>query len=207
MATSTRRRLDPDQRRSQLLGIGARLFAERPYEDVWIEEVAELAGVSRGLLYHYFPTKRDFFAAIVERATAQLMAATELSPDLPMAEQVAAGLDAYIDHFLEHPHAVLAVNRGALSGDPTVQGLIEREMRVLQERMLGALGLTGHDREVAALALHGWLAFARAACVEFVRRRTVAKDELRALCLRSLTGALGNTVRLDDLPQPPGAEQ
>jgi AcrR family transcriptional regulator len=53
----SRRRLDPEQRRAQLLDIGARLFAERAYEDVWIEEVAELAGVSRGLMYHYFPTK------------------------------------------------------------------------------------------------------------------------------------------------------
>jgi AcrR family transcriptional regulator len=52
-----RQRLSPERRREQLLQIGARLFAEHPYEDVWIEEVAELAGVSRGLLYHYFPTK------------------------------------------------------------------------------------------------------------------------------------------------------
>jgi AcrR family transcriptional regulator len=63
----TRRRLSTGERREQLLSVGARLFSESPYDDVWIEQVAEIAGVSRGLLYHYFPTKRDFFAAVVER--------------------------------------------------------------------------------------------------------------------------------------------
>ncbi len=74
--TSARRRLAPEQRRAQLLDIGARLFADRPYEDVWIEEVAELAEVSRGLMYHYVPTKRDFFAAIVERESCPVKAMT-----------------------------------------------------------------------------------------------------------------------------------
>lgn len=54
----TRRRLSTEERREQLLSVGARLFSESPYDEVWIEQVAEIAGVSRGLLYHYFPTKR-----------------------------------------------------------------------------------------------------------------------------------------------------
>ncbi|MGW2857715.1 helix-turn-helix domain-containing protein, partial [Streptomyces sp. NPDC001215] len=69
----TRRRLSTGERREQLLAVGARLFSENPYDEVWIEQVAEIAGVSRGLLYHYFPTKRDFFAAVVERAAAWVL--------------------------------------------------------------------------------------------------------------------------------------
>jgi AcrR family transcriptional regulator len=200
MESTTRRRLSPEQRRDQLLGIGARLFAERPYDEVWIEEVAELAGVSRGLLYHYFPTKRDFFAAIVERATAHMLAATEIAPDLPMDDQVAAALDAYIDFFLASPQSVQAVNRGAMAGDAGVQCTIQRELAVLQDRMVGALGVTGEARKLAALAVHGWLAFVRAVCVEWIESRTISKAELRALCLRSLAGALEPVARLDTLP-------
>ncbi|HYU83273.1 MAG TPA: TetR/AcrR family transcriptional regulator [Kribbellaceae bacterium] len=199
-ATAARRRLSPEQRRDQLLAIGSKLFAERPYDEVWIEEVAELAGVSRGLLYHYFPTKRDFFAAIVERSVAHMLRATEISPDLPMAEQVAAGLDAYIAFFLEHPYAMLAVNRGALAGDAQVQCAIRREMTILQERIVDALGLTGDKRKLATLAVHSWLAFTRAACVEWVQNRTVSKEELRTLCMRSLSGALAPVAQLDALP-------
>ncbi|TSD95687.1 TetR/AcrR family transcriptional regulator [Skermania sp. ID1734] len=199
--STARRRLDPEQRRAQLLDIGARLFAEHPYEDVWIEEVAELAGVSRGLLYHYFPNKRDFFAAIVQRASDQLLSATEIDPNLPMAEQVSAGLDAYIEHFIKNPHGVLAVNRGALSGDQTIQAIIDDELAVLRRRMLDALALHGHERDVAGAAVLGWLAFTRAVCVNWVAQQTMSRDEVRELCLRTLVGALGSTVHLEEPPR------
>ena len=68
----TRRRLSTAERREQLLSVGARLFSDGPYDEVRIERVAEIAGVSRGLLYHYFPNKRDFFAAVVERESERI---------------------------------------------------------------------------------------------------------------------------------------
>uniref|UniRef100_UPI00389AE0D0 helix-turn-helix domain-containing protein n=1 Tax=Mycobacterium sp. HUMS_1102779 TaxID=3383487 RepID=UPI00389AE0D0 len=64
----TRRRLEPQQRREQLLDIGAALFAEKPYEDVFMEDIAERAGVSRATVYHYYPKKRDMYVAIFRRA-------------------------------------------------------------------------------------------------------------------------------------------
>ena len=81
----TRRRLSTGERREQLLSVGARLFSESPYDEVWIEQVAEIAGVSRGLLYHYFPTKRDFFAAVVERESERMMRMTAGDSAPPLA--------------------------------------------------------------------------------------------------------------------------
>ncbi|MDI9916529.1 TetR/AcrR family transcriptional regulator [Rhodococcus sp. IEGM 1379] len=132
MATP-RRRLDREQRRTQLLDIGTQLFADRSYEDVWIEEVAEIAGVSRGLMYHYFPTKRDFFAAIVEHE---------------LAEQ--------------------------------------------QARILDAWGFEGERRVLAAVAVRGWIAFVRAVCLDWLDHPSIPQEELRAICLRTLAGALGS---------------
>ena len=60
----TRRRLEPQQRREQLLDVGAAMFAEKPYEDVFVEDIAARAGVSRASLYHYFPSKRDLYVTI-----------------------------------------------------------------------------------------------------------------------------------------------
>ena len=57
-----RRRLSPEDRRSELLALGAEVFGQRPYDEVRIDEIAERAGVSRALMYHYFPDKRAFFA-------------------------------------------------------------------------------------------------------------------------------------------------
>src|SRR6478735_5109695 len=92
----TRRRLSTGERREQLLSVGARLFSESPYDEVWIEQVAEIAGVSRGLLYHYFPTKRDFFAAVVERESERMLRMTAAVPGVPVREQLAAGVVAYL---------------------------------------------------------------------------------------------------------------
>src|ERR1051325_8865737 len=98
----TRRRLSTGERREQLLAVGARLFSESPYDEVWIEQVAEIAGVSRGLLYHYFPTKRDFFAAVVERESERMLRMTEAVPGLPVHEQISTGLDAFLGYVESH---------------------------------------------------------------------------------------------------------
>ncbi|MDV3206547.1 MAG: TetR family transcriptional regulator [Rhodococcus ruber] len=138
-----RRRLDPEQRRAQLLDIGARLFAERAYDDVWIEEVAELAGVSRGLMYHYFPTKRDFMAAVVQRESDRLLAVTEPDPRLTVAERITAGLDAYLDYVASHRQGVAAEVEGrrVQVGGPALLGKarvdVPPELREAEARYSG----------------------------------------------------------------------
>src|SRR3954466_7955473 len=116
-----RRRLSTEERREQLLSVGARLFSESPYDEVWIEQVAEIAGVSRGLMYHYFPTKRDFFAAIVERESQHLLDVTAPDSTLPIQEQIAAGLDAYFAYVKSHSKGVRAINVGTLSAEAGIR--------------------------------------------------------------------------------------
>jgi AcrR family transcriptional regulator len=186
--------MSPDERRDQLLDIGATLFAGQPYEDVAMEAVAAAAGVSRALLYRYFPTKRDFFAAIFQRASDRLLATTVLDPAEPLADQVLAGLDNHIDYFVANARTLLVANRGALSGDPVVQAIISAELAELRRRMLDAFGLVGPARARASMVLNGWLAFVRAVCVEWLRAPSMPRDELRDLCLRTLTGALGHEL-------------
>ncbi len=117
----TRRRLSTEERREQLLAVGARLFSESPYDEVWIEQVAEIAGVSRGLLYHYFPTKRDFFAAVVDRESARMLRMTAAVPGVPVREQLTANLDTYLAYVEEHAHGFRAFHRAEASGDQAVR--------------------------------------------------------------------------------------
>src|ERR687883_547393 len=100
----TRRRLSTAERREQLLSVGARLFSESPYDDVWIEQVAEIACVSRGLLYHYFPTKREFFAAVVERESERMLRMTAAVPGVSAREQLHANLDTFLEYVETHAH-------------------------------------------------------------------------------------------------------
>ncbi|MGW0019575.1 TetR/AcrR family transcriptional regulator [Rhodococcus sp. NPDC003382] len=191
---SPRRRLSPDQRRTELLDIGARLFSQHAYEDVRIEEVAELAGVSRGLMYHYFPTKRDFMAAVVQRESDRLLAVTEPDPALSVHDRIAAGLDAYLEYIESHAQGVLAVNRGAASADASIRGIVDAELDVQQRRIVDALAPSDGDRELVELAVRGWIAFVRSVCVDWLDRPGVTTVQMRELCLAALAGLLGDRL-------------
>jgi AcrR family transcriptional regulator len=183
--------MTPEERHRQLLAVGAELFASRSYEAVQMDEVATRAGVSRALLYKHFPNKRDLLAAVYRQAADGLLDATELDPDVPFADQLLAGLDSHFDYFAANSNAVLAANR-TLAGDPTIQAIINDEFAVLRQRMLDVSGLDGHDRDVLAAVLTGWLVFVRVLVVDWLTNDTFSRTELRNTCVGALLGALGD---------------
>ncbi|MFI1913724.1 TetR/AcrR family transcriptional regulator [Nocardia sp. NPDC020380] len=185
-----RRRLTPEQRRAELLAAGTRLFAERPYDEVQMDEIAARAGISRALLYRHFPSKRVLFAAIYQQAADTLVSGIELDPALSLPDQVAAGLDAHFDYFEGNRNTVLAANR-SLAGDPVVQAIITAELASLQQQMLDTTGLTGVSREVTAAILLAWLTFVHTLCLDWLEHATITRDQLRATCIGALAGALG----------------
>ncbi|KAA8884886.1 TetR/AcrR family transcriptional regulator [Nocardia colli] len=186
---STRRRLSPDERRRVLLEAGARLFAERAYDAVLMEDVAAAAGVSRALLYRHFPSKRDLFAGVYEQAAEQLLIATPLDNGKPLAEQLTAGLDTHFDYFEANANSVLAANR-VLAGDPTIQAIIAGELGELRRRLLDALGLEGTLRTQVSSILLSWLTFVRVLTVEWLENHHYSRAELLDITIGSLLGAL-----------------
>ncbi|MFF9134848.1 TetR/AcrR family transcriptional regulator [Streptomyces sp. NPDC014806] len=192
----TRRRLSTEERREQLLSVGARLFSESPYDDVWIERVAEIAGVSRGLLYHYFPTKRDFFAAVVERESARMLRMTAAVPGVPVREQLTAGLDTYLEYVHAHAHGYRAFHRADAAGDQAVRRVYQRALAAQERQILAALaadpefGPVFEQRPDVRLAVRGWLAFTTAVCLEWLRGAELSREQVRDLCARALLGVL-----------------
>ncbi|MFI5972234.1 TetR/AcrR family transcriptional regulator [Streptomyces sp. NPDC051452] len=192
-----RRRLSTGERREQLLSVGARLFSESPYDDVWIERVAEIAGVSRGLLYHYFPTKRDFFAAVVERESDRMLRMTAAVPGAPVREQLTAGLDTYLGYVRAHAHGFRAFHRADAAGDQAVRRVYQRALDSQERQILAALAadpefgpdVVGAPR--VRLAVRGWLAFTTAVCLEWLREGESTREEVRDLCARALLGVIG----------------
>ncbi|MFJ3660121.1 TetR/AcrR family transcriptional regulator [Streptomyces sp. NPDC090119] len=191
-----RRRLSTEERREQLLAVGARLFSESPYDDVWIERVAEIAGVSRGLLYHYFPTKRDFFAAVVERESERMLRMTAAVPGVPVREQLGAGLDAYLGYVEAHAHGFRAFHRADAAGDQAVRRVYQRALAAQERQILAALaadpefGPAFEGAPQARLAVRGWLAFTTAVCLEWLREGEPGRNQVRELCARALLGAI-----------------
>ncbi|WP_432055786.1 TetR/AcrR family transcriptional regulator [Streptomyces sp. bgisy022] len=192
----TRRRLSTAERREQLLAVGARLFSDRPYDEVWIEQVAEIAGVSRGLLYHYFPTKRDFFAAVVERESARMLRMTAAVPGVPVRQQLAAGLGAYLEYVQEHAHGYRAFHRADAAGDQAVRRVYRRALAAQERQILAALAADPEFGPLlrrgpeTRLAVRGWLAFTTAVCLEWLRGAELDREQVQQLCARALLGVL-----------------
>jgi AcrR family transcriptional regulator len=188
--TGTRVRLATHERREQLLRIGAELFAARPYDDVWIEEVAELAAVSRGLLYHYFATKREFFAAVVRAEADRILKMTETDPQLSVPDQVTAGLAAYFDYVEHYTAGYRLLHRAAVSADHDIRAIVEGSFAEQERRVLGRLRVADRHADIVRLLVRGWLAFVVAVCLDWLEHPSVSREQLRDLCADTLLVAL-----------------
>jgi AcrR family transcriptional regulator len=199
MSEPAYRRLDVDERRQQLLERGAVLFTSHPYEELSMSKIAAELGISKGLLYHYFPSKQAYFEATLGAWAQQLQERTEPDPDLPPAEQLKGSLDAFLELVEENALAYRNLMQSA-TGVPEIRDLIEAVRLKTAERILD--GIYPSDPPAKArIAVSGWLWFMDGACLTWIERRDVPREELRDLLLGVLFGALMATGSPPDLAQ------
>lgn len=189
-ADPVRARLDVDERRRQLVALGVDLFSERTYDDVSIDELAQVAGISKGLLYHYFPTKRDFYVATVREAAAQLLARTATPDGMDTLERLAAGLDAYVDYVSHHGRSYQALLRSGIGADAEVSRIVDETREAFCARLVE--GVPGAVRgPVLRLVLRGWVGFVEAATMEWLDQKPrVSREALRGILVKVLLDAV-----------------
>src|SRR6476620_11367922 len=142
-ATGTRVRMTPEGRREQLLDLGVRLLSSRSLEQMSIEVLAEEAGVSRGLLYHYFGNKEDFHRAVVRRAADDLIRVTAPVQEGEPLERLARSLDAYVGYVEANYAGYVSLVRGAASGNEDLQRIYEEARAALTDRIFDVAGADG----------------------------------------------------------------
>jgi AcrR family transcriptional regulator len=182
-------RLDVDERRRRLLELGAGLFARNAYDELSMATIAREAGISKALLYHYFPSKQAYFAATLEEKAAELAALTETDPALPPAEQLAGSLDAFLGWVADDREAYAKLVRSA-AVIPEVREVVDRVRDATAARILDGLAAGAEPRPVLRAAVRGWLWFMDGAILEWVEHGGMSRDELRELLLGTLRGAL-----------------
>lgn len=191
-------RLDNDQRRAQLLALARTAFSDRAYDDVSIDDLAKEAKISKGLLYHYFPTKRDLYVAGLSEIADDLVAAvTSTGGDAPI-DRARAGIDAYLDHITRHQRAFVSLMRGGIGSDPEVAAVIDGVRAKMFETFL-------HDQPFAPLvkgdprfetAVRGWIGFVEAATIDWCANPRLSREQLREL----LVGVLFEVLRVVSPP-------
>src|SRR5215208_3331054 len=96
MASLQGSRLAPDERRDHLIRMGVELLGRRAYDQLSITELARAAGISKGLLYHYFTTKSEFVVAVLRQSREELERRITFDPALEPPARLDAGLDAFL---------------------------------------------------------------------------------------------------------------
>ncbi|KUI15814.1 TetR family transcriptional regulator [Mycobacterium sp. GA-1285] len=194
-----RRRLSPADRRSELLTLGAEVFGQRPYDDVRIDEIAERAGVSRALMYHYFPDKRAFFAAVIRAEGERLFEATNTPPrpGQGLFDQVREGVLAYLRYDEEHPHGAWAAYVGSGRSDPVLRGIEDTDNDRQANRILGRIqAAVGDDLDSKVerdlrITVYGWLAFTFEMCRQRLMDPSIEAGPVADACAHALFDAVG----------------
>ncbi|MFL6023995.1 MAG: TetR/AcrR family transcriptional regulator [Marmoricola sp.] len=184
-STSGRTRMSPESRREQLLELGTQLLSTRTLDEISIEVLAEEAGISRGLLYHYFGNKQEFHVAVVRRAVEQLVAITAPRDIEDPLEQLAVSLGAYLDYVTENYTGYVSLVRAAAGGDDELRAIYEDGRRALVDRIFEVTGADGlaaigvADTPVVRMITDGWSAMIEALILDWVRdHRDVTREEL-----------------------------
>ena len=181
----TRRRLTVEDRRNELVRACLGLIGTRPWDEVSMADVAEAAGASKPLLYHYFATKGDLYLATVAAAAEELREATRPDPLLPLARRMRAALDAHLDWIDTHALAYRTILQGGISSEPRVHAIVEQSRAEVVDRLAETFGL---DRLEARhhIAFRGWIGFLEGAGLEWLTTRAVTRDELAGLLTASV---------------------
>jgi AcrR family transcriptional regulator len=187
MAGPAYRRMQNEERRALLLERATELFAEHGYDALSMAQIAREAQISKALLYHYFPSKSDLFAAALVAGAQELRERTRVDPQLPPAQQLSATLDAFLAWVQERPRAYAKLLESA--GAQEVRATMAQVRAETATRILAGLGPDG-ERPATRAAVFGWLAFLDAAVLDWIAHGDMTRQELHAMLLGSFTGSL-----------------
>jgi len=192
---TSRSRLSPDERRTQLLDLGVSLLATRSLDDLTIDVLAEEAGISRGLLYHYFGNKHAFREAVVRRAVDDLLTQTAPPEGGEPLDRLLASVAAYVDYVVANHQGYVSIVRGAAGGNESLRELYEEARAALTDRIFteDAQGDVIPDTPAARLMVRGWSALAEELVLSWIADpRDVTREQL----LDALTASLPALVDL-----------
>jgi len=180
------RRLSRDERREQLVAAAMPVLARRGLRDYSLEEIAERAGVTRNLLYHYFPRGRpDVTLAVADREAQQLTADWAVDETVPLEQRLAANFNRIAEHAMRPTHAWQIHRLARAASEPELREMVARFVGVVIANVAqNHLGTT-EPPPLVRLALKAYVAFAETALDE---ARVTGADRAE------VTSVLANTL-------------
>lgn len=188
-APTRRTRLSPHQRRAQLIDLGVDMLATRPIEQISVEEIADRAGVSHGLLFHYFSSKHDYHVEIVRHIGREMLEHTAPDETLAPFDMLRGTLVAYVDYVTDRRDTYVSMLRGRTSGDPDMRAVFEDTRTAMVDRTVAHLPAIGIEATPAVrLAVRGWVAFVEDTTIAWLRDPQLTRNDFIELAVAALPG-------------------
>lgn len=188
------RRLEPDERKEQIFAQAVELFGKRAYSEVSTSDIAAAAGVARGLINHYFGTKRELYLAVISRALTVPHLAVEILPEGPLELRVDAAIEWFLDMVISQEQMWLAaIAPEGIGRDLEVERILEEADRESADRVLEAVGLSReseHGNELNAL-VRAFGGMVKSAGREWLVRKALTRRQVHLLLSKSLVTLVG----------------
>lgn len=190
------RRLEPDERRRQILACAIRLYGERPYAEVSTADVAHAAGVARGLVNHYFGTKKDLYVEVVRALVTIPPEKAAVMPAGDLETRIESGVTWFLDVVSRHRRSWLAAMAAGGGQDPAVSAVLAEADEVTADTLLDLVGLASieHGREEVRALFRSYCGMAKAAAREWLERSALDRAQVQALLTTSLLTIMRSVV-------------
>ncbi|HSI81559.1 MAG TPA: TetR/AcrR family transcriptional regulator [Solirubrobacterales bacterium] len=191
----TRRRLDPDQRRDEILRAATRAFAARPYDEVHVDEIAADAGASRTLVNHYFGDKRALFLAVARANLDRIPDAVRTDLGLPIEGTVDANTAAWLDLVEARRGSFLVLlGLGPLGRDPEVEAVQDELRDRLARRMLANHLGTPDPPPEALITMRATIGLIQRALLDWASGRGGTRAQTHALIAESILASVRDVL-------------
>ncbi|MEU6120728.1 TetR/AcrR family transcriptional regulator [Streptomyces sp. NPDC047123] len=187
MTTGVRRRMGVEERRQQLIGVALELFSHRSPDDVSIDEIAAAAGISRPLVYHYFPGKLSLYEAALRRAAEDLAERFVEPREGPLGARLLRVMGRFLAFVDDHGPGFSALMRGGpavSAGGACVPGtvstttaLIDSVRQAAYDQILAHLGITDPPARLE-LVVRSWISLAESTALIWLDGRRIPRAEL-----------------------------
>jgi AcrR family transcriptional regulator len=186
--TATKRiRLNPEARRAQLIDLGVEMLATRRLDELSVELIAKAAGISRGLLFHYFASKQVFHVEVARAAAAEMLRRTEPDTELSPVEALRGAVTSFIEYVEENPDNYKSLVLGAASGDAEMRTIFDSTRSTLAQRIVGVVAGMGLQVSTRAeLSIQGWVAYVEECVIRWIDGATITREQLLDLLTKSL---------------------
>ncbi len=167
-----------EERRQQLIGVALDLFSRRSPDDVSIDEIATAAGISRPLVYHYFPGKLSLYEAALQRASEDLASRFAEPHEGPLGARLLRVMGRYFDFVDDHGPGFSALMRGGPAvGSSTTNALIDSVRQAAYDQILSHLGVRQASPRLE-LVVRSWISLAESTALLWLDGRRVPRAEL-----------------------------